>query len=268
MLSPARPWYMVLGTGVVAVIGGVAILLGWLGTRDRTARLALVLGPLVLFVLFLAPGTLHLIDAFAASQSIIWRAMWVVPVPAMIGLLATAGWLPDVHASVRTAGWLGASALVVVLLATGYPVWSEANGAHLGRPAWDVAPASLAAARHIIPLARPHTVIAAPVDVGGAIAIQTTKVKASLPRERYLHGRWAVTAFHRAARGLLTRAVSAGDVPMASVPDVRNALHQLGVTAACVDPRLAGTAGEVALRDEGFRLVGEDATCRYWKAGT
>jgi hypothetical protein len=122
----------------------------------------------------------------------------------------------------------------------------------------------LAAARRLVALAEPGTTVAAPVAVGGAVAISTVDVKAHNPRHRYLSGRWAVPEFRKEQRGLLTRAVEVGDVPLTSVPDVQEALRALDISAACVVPALEGTTGEVALARESFELVGSDLQCRYW----
>jgi hypothetical protein len=264
-LSPPDPWYTVVGTGMIAVVTALAIVGGWIGTRDRASRLALVAAPIVLVGGFLAPGVLRGLDHVAGSGGILWRVMWVIPAPAMVGLVGTAGWLPRRGRAGSALGPALAAAIVVAVTAGGLPVWSESNGATVGRPAWDVDSRPLAAARRLVALAPPGTTVAAPTEVGGAVAIVSARVHAVNPRDRYLSGRWAVRAFRAGDRRLLSRAVTIGDTPDDAAGAIDRALRRLRVGAACVRPRLAGGVAESVLESRGFRFAGADGECRYWE---
>jgi hypothetical protein len=263
-LGAADAWYTVIATGVAAAIAGGAMLLSWAGVRDRAARLALLAASLTVIGVFGAPGVLRLVAELADARSIVWRVVWVAPVPAMVGLLATVGLVVLDGAPRAVAAVVGPAAIAVALVVGGTPVWSHENGAQITSPAWDVDPASLSAANRVLELAQSGTLVAVPEEIGEAVAVQTVDVRAHNPRSQYLRGRWVVPGFHSHARGVLTRAVEVGDVPPAFVPDVRRALDVLDVSAACVRPSLAGTAAEIALSEQGFAQVDQDEQCRYW----
>jgi hypothetical protein len=263
-VGPPDAWYTVVGTGTLAVIGGVAAFTAWAAVRDRAARLALIAAPLAVVGLFGAPAVLRLAAEAAGARSIVWRVVWIIPLPAMVGVAVT-GAAALVPARAAAAARLAVPlAAAVAIVAGGTGVWSGANGASLGAPAWDVDPEALPAARRLVELARPGTTVAAPEAVGGIVAITTVDVRAHNPSSKYLSGPWASSGFQRRQRGVLSRAVEAGDLPAGTEADVERALAALGVTAACVRPALAGTTGERALHAAGFALVGDDAQCRYW----
>jgi hypothetical protein len=264
-LGAADAWYTVIGTGAAAAVAASAMLLSWVGVRDRAARLALLAAPLTVIGVFGAPGVLRLVGELADARSIVWRVVWVAPVPAMVGLLATVGLVVLEGTARSVAAVAGPALIAVALVVGGTPVWSDENGARISSPAWDVDAASLAAADRVIELARPGSVVAVPEAIGEAVAVQTVDVRAHNPRSQYLRGRWVVPQFRAHARGVLTRAVEVGDVATAFAPDVSRALDVLDVSAACVRPSFAGSAAEIALTDQGFALVDEDEQCRYWQ---
>lgn len=264
-LDAPDAWYTVMGSGVVAAVGAIALLTSWAAVLDRGARLFLAGAALVLLGFFLAPGVLHLLVDVVPTGSVLWRTMWIVPLPAAVGALVA-----GIAGLRRARPWLGpalAIGVMVLVMVGGTPVWSNANGARVGRPAWDVDAGALSAADQILDIASDGAVVAAPVDIGGAIAIQTTRVRAVNPRTSYMQGRHTVDAFAENERLLLTQAVELGGVPDQRIPGVRSALRNLDVSIACVRPALAESTGELALASEFFSLVAEDQQCRYWARG-
>jgi len=261
-LDPADPWYASLGRGVPLAIASAAVLLAWLATRDRSARVALALAPGVVLLAFCSPGALHLLDSLTGARSILWRVVWVLPVPAAVGLVLTApALLPrGVGRTVLLVAFPAAAA--ALLLAAGTPVWSAQNGASSGRPAWDVPPGDLAAAEHLRSLSSPGDLVMAPEPVGGALAIIDVDVRSVDPRDRYVYDH-RKKSFHAPERILLARAAATGAAPE-EVPAVDDALSVLGVDAACIRPVLAPGPVGTALEAAGFEIVGSDADCTYY----
>lgn len=148
-----NPWSRTLGDGVPAAVVVVAAAVGLAGFAGRrigaarspvgraTAATAVVAGLLIAL-----PATGDLLVLLMGTESIAWRAVWVVPVPALVGMLpgAFAG-----AAAERRA--LTAVVVGTALVAAGTPLWSSSNNAQLGRPgSWKIAPADLDVARWIV----------------------------------------------------------------------------------------------------------------------
>jgi uncharacterized protein DUF6077 len=261
-LSPGEPWYVVIGTGAVATIAGIGVFCGWLGVRERTARLALLLAPLGLLAGFLAPHVLHLLDAFSQGESVLWRAVWIVPVPALVGLLPGAIAVEDRNGRIGRGAVAVVAALVLVV--AGAPIWAKRNGSVVDwRPQWDVAAADLRAASHLLSMSRPRDMVLAPESISAAIAIQNVDVKTINPRLRYMSGRAAIRSFHRNERLLMSFSVQNGLDPASTGAFVAS-LKLLGVDTVCTRPALDGTDVTNALQAAGFRSLGTDQQCHYW----
>jgi Family of unknown function (DUF6077) len=260
------PWYFVIGTGTMGVVAAVAALCGWLGTRDRVASYALVLAPVALFGVFLTPLALHALkNASSEGASVVWRVVWIVPLPAMVGLLAT-----GVLARYGTRAVVAvAAAVVVVCVAGGAPVWARRNGAFVvSHPQWDISPRDETPASKLLSLAHPGDVIAAPERIAGAVAIRSADVKTVDPRGQYLTGRAShAPGFLADQRRLVTRGMQSGIQPSESGAFIAS-LNQLSVDVACT--RLGLERGVVgsAMTAAGFTDVGRDAECHFWRRGS
>jgi hypothetical protein len=256
------PWYFVVGTGTIGIIAALAALCGWLGTRERAARLAMVFAPLALFGLFVTPPVLNALkNASSEGASVIWRVVWIVPIPAMVGLLAT-----GLLARFGTRAMV-ASATVVALICVvgGEPVWARRNGAFVvSHPQWDISRRDEVPASRLLALAKPGDVIAAPERISGAIATRNADVKTVDPRGSYLTGRAShAPGFHPNERRLVTRAVQSGIEPSEKAAFAA-ALELLSVDVACTRLGLqSGAVGDV-FRAAGFQDTGRDDQCHYW----
>ena len=263
-LDPADAWHTSLGRGAAMAIAAGALLVAWSATRDRASRVALALAPCVVLALFSAPGAMRLLDDLTGAHSILWRLMWVLPVPAAVGLVLTA---PALMARGRLRVVLLAlvpASAAVLLLATGTPVWSEDNGTSLGSPAWDVDETDLAAARSLRAVSSPGDTVMAPVPVGEVLAIVDVDVRAANPRDRYVYERTR-RSFHAEERILLSRAAEQGISPE-EMPAFTEAVVVLGVDAACVRPIHAPGPVGTALESAGFEIVAADAECTYYRS--
>ncbi len=175
------PWVKVLGTGAPAAVVGLALaaallactLPGRWSASDRvgrwTAGASVVLGALVA-----VPALYGVAVAALGTDEITWRLTWVVPVPALVGLLAA---LPR---------WSVAVATAAVLVWGGLPLWSAANGAWVTPPtAWKIEPAVLEAARWVADR-DPGGLVLAPVETAAALAVVTADVRPVGSRPSYM----------------------------------------------------------------------------------
>jgi hypothetical protein len=262
---PTDVWHLVIGSGMTMAITAGAVLLAWLATRDRVARLVLLLAPLLLFGVFFFPGVLDaLADARGGAESVSWRVVWVIPVPAAVGLVVTAPFLLAKSRKRLVASVALPVGVAVALLAFGSPVWSTGKAVTLSRPAWDVQPQMLAAARRLVELSEPGDTVAAPVPVGGALAIISSTIRAVNPRQAYMTGRHAVEEFHAPERIFVSASVGRGLGPRNTGRFIA-ALDLLGVDTACTSRPLDGSAVTVALREAGFEPRGADRACTFWR---
>jgi hypothetical protein len=268
-ISPWVPWYGVIGTGAVAVIAAIATLGSWLATRDRGARTALLAAPLVFFGVLSTPFALHLLRHVGPSggESVLWRVAWIVPVPAMVGVLAT-GVFARFGARAAVGGAIaGAVVIGAVCAVAGTAVWShDDNGAAVSwRPRWKIATGDGAAASRLLAMTQRGDVVAAPESVGGAIAMQSVDVRVVNPRGDYLTGRNARTlSFHAPDRAFLSNAVTVGFHADHKSQFV-DALAALSVDDVCTRPGLETRPVGQALRADGYVDVGHDAQCHYWR---
>ena len=271
----AGSFYRVFGMGVGAFIAFGSALLAWLFVRDLAARLALLGAPLVLFVVFFFPGLLGALDNLTSADAILWRVVWILPVPAAVGICLTAPMLllPQQPRRAAAAALIPVS-LIAALAIWGTPVVSRFNVAHWDTPGWDLIQPETASAQNLIALVPEGGVVAAPWRVGYPTAVISHDVKATNPLPRYLNDFARTDDFGREQRELLTDVLTWG-VAEGEGELVGPALRELSVVAACqyrTNPRFEApppesrdraAAGE-ALADAGFILVGEDEICFLW----
>jgi Family of unknown function (DUF6077) len=268
--SPAAewPWYTVLGSGWGLGLAILAILLAWLTVTDRTARLALIAAPLAVLILFTAPGSIERLDAVFSSDSVLWRSIWIMPVPAAIGLLLSSPALLE-RSQLRNI------ALIVVPLAalgglalTQTHTLSTDNGVTITSPTWDIDPGDRVALDQIMLLTEPGDLVAAPEPIGGAIAITTVQIRAINPRNTATDAFSYVDEFNSDLRLLLSWGVAFG-IPDERYDDTRSSLGILGVDLLCIRPELNGQPITDIVSEEGYVNVVTDGECMYWrKLGT
>lgn len=256
-------WYYVFGHAAVNLLVALtAMALTWVVLRDRASRLAVALGSTAVFGAFYAPGAAIRIDEATDFGSVLWRAVWIVPLPLMIGLLLAA------PAALRaTRDRLAAAAasvgVLVALFATGTPVIDGPRVADFGSVTWDVEPVARAAAANIDALSSPGAIAATPEKIGQAISSTTVDVRPVNPRGFEMYGSHAVPEFRSDNRRLLSAAVERGLEPT-KVEAFRTALSTLRVTVVCVAPAASGAIIDRALEAAGFAHIEADEACVYW----
>jgi len=260
--SGTEPWAMVrmvVGGGLPAFVALGCALTAWTAVRNRSARLVLLAGPVVVFAGFLAPGVLDLMNEVGDADAVAWRTLWVLPLPAMVGLVVTAP-----RAGMRAAQVVAPVVVLAVLAVTGTPITSGSNrGAELvWPPAHDLPRPEAASAAILADLVDDGGRVAGPEEVDFAVAVLTTRVRATNPRSSYLAGRHVGDGFAPDERAVLSRALDSGIAEYG--PDsVAVALEVLAPDALCLR---AGTGDALAgvLDTAGYREVDADGTCRYW----
>ena len=263
--EPVAMVRMVFGRGPTAFVALAAVLLAWTVVRDRRARLVLLAAPVVVFGLFGAPGAFDVLNEVGEADAIAWRMLWVLPVPAMVGIVLTA----------RRSGF-GAAPVVVpvvvlaVVLATGTPITSSANrGTELvWPPALDLPRPEIDAARALVDLALEQGtgsggLVAGPTDVDFAVAVLSSEVKATNPRASYLRGRHVDTSFGADHRQVLSHALTHGYAEWGA-DAVADALRSLRPGVVCLDSVTGGAEVATVLAEAGYRSVGEAEVCRLW----
>lgn len=233
------PWPKVLGTGwplLVVYAAVVVALLGvvrpsWFAACGVVGRRTVVVAAL-LGVLLVVPPVWSAALRLMGTDAIAWRLTWVVPVPAVVGLLAGLPRWRRVPASAAVA-----LAAAVALVLGGMPLWSTANGAWLARPgAWKLPTPELAAARWVAGRPEQGRVLA-PLVVSEALGIVRADEQPVGSRPDYVDHYRDQPGSQWEQRTRLQRLVEGGTDPadLISGPDD---LAALDVTVVCgrLDP--------------------------------
>jgi hypothetical protein len=254
---PGNAWFYheVFGFGFVCAVAGAAIWLApWLARAGPPARLTT--GIAVVTAALLAPGVLELLHDFSGLTGTLRRTLWLVPGPALVGLLASA---PLPRRLPRRAP-IAATALVACLLvALGHPIWrSNAGGTQLDfPPAWKVPKQDLAIAQSILTRYDGSGPILVRQGIMEMIAIETVEPKAINPRGLYLK-RTRGPQRLRAQRITLTSFIMQRD-RSPSDSEVREALEGLEVGLVCIEeehPDLMARLQAIALYRKSFETYG------------
>jgi hypothetical protein len=222
-------WVLVVAAALL-VLAGIVWPRSW-SMLDRRAQVGLGLA-IVAGVLCTVPPVYPVLTALTGGDAIAYRIAWMLPVPALVGLVAS---LPSWRWGLPVLP-MTALALAAVLVA-GQPLWSAANGASLGRPGtWKVRDQSdLAAARWIVDQDPPGRYLAANW-VAMMTGVLTSELRPVGTRMDYVRSLEGVPGAQVEDRVLL-QGVADGDTTL-RVPEnldrVERALDELDVSAACV----------------------------------
>ena len=193
------------------------------------------------------------------ADAVAWRVLWILPLPAMVGLVVTA---PRV--GLRAAPVVASVVVLAVVAVGGTPIMSAANrGADLvWPPTHDLPRPEAKSAVKLANFAAEGSRVAGPEDVDFAVAVLTTRVRATNPRSSYLAGRHVGADFAPDERSVLSRALDSG-VAEYGLDSIISALGVLTPDAVCLR---TGTGDLVAdaLEKADYHEVSGDATCRFW----
>ncbi len=211
---------------------GVAVVLARRGAPAALAGSA-ALGSVLVF----APGILALVNTVTGAGPILWRMLYVAPIPVLVGLLLAAP-VPDLGAARRTAARLVpvAAALVVVagLVVGGRPIWSHTG--HGGpvtlrsSPDWKLDTEALADVRILADRGLSGEVLLPPRWMK-VLTMYTVEAFPVVPREWFIENIDEPRAATN-ARKVLYRLAS-GQLPLPNKRNSADALEVLGVDLAC-----------------------------------
>ena len=263
-------WYYqaMFGVGVVGAVAAAAVWSAPWFARAGPAS-AITTGIALVAVVLLAPfvfRALTEVSGLTGSRAL-RRTLWVVPFPALVGLL---GAFPFVAALDRfprlgLAGVRNLSPLIpaticaAVLVAFGHPFWQGRNGSShwSDRPTWKTNQAALATARAILTRYDGEGPVLAEQPVMKAIALLAVAPKAVNPRNWYARQTDERPA-RTAARIALTGFVMGEEA--LSPRELRLDLADLGVGLVCVPEGrtdLATAVEEAGDYHEAFRTKGQ-----------
>jgi hypothetical protein len=238
----ATSWYFdrVFGVGVLAAVGLIAVWAApWLARSGPAARLTS--GAAVVLLVLLGPSVLPTIDDVSGLGGTLRRSLWVVPFPAMVGLLAAVpvlqllGGLARAPLLPRRLAVATPAVLVAGLLAAfGHPLWISLDGHSMwvGEPTWKTGPRALADTWAILRLYDGRDPILAEESIMRSISLVTVRPKAVNARRFY--ARLTPEPRQRTRNRLaLTRFVM-GEEPTPSRQQVLRALSDLRVGLVCV----------------------------------
>ena len=230
----------VLGTGLFAFVAVGAALVGPVLVPSRAA--ALMTGTTVVLVLILfAPPVPPLMLDITGIGRVLWRVVWIVPIAALAGVVAT-----SVPARISSPALRAVPAVVIwaVLIAWGSPIWDAATVKSL--PSWKRPPQSIDAARQILERAEPGDIVLAPRTVSQTILIMSADVTTVSPRVFYTLALRDVPGAHVDERTLLQSIVEprVAERTRQELPGeagVARAAALVGIDVACVENRRAAS---------------------------
>ncbi|MFI9644217.1 DUF6077 domain-containing protein [Micromonospora sp. NPDC051925] len=227
-LRPPRTIYeLTLWLGVLGVIGGIAMWCAPLLLRRGVPRL-LVAGAVLTVTLMLIPGVAATAGGLTGLTAVLWRVPWIVPVPALVGILAVIR-LPRLNVTNRVLAFGLPAALVLAFATLGVPMWT-ANILQ-SEPSWRMPETRKNVAFWIVRLDRPPGLVLAPTPVMRALPQVTTRVRVVMARDLYLTDYDMESQF---SQDRLLLGKFADGTEAVSVSDVKDAMHRVGVSVVCV----------------------------------
>jgi hypothetical protein len=213
----------VFATGVVGAVGALAL---WWCPWSARAR-GITTGIAIVTALLLVPGVLTFIRDVVGLSETLRRLLWLVPLPALVGLLAAAP-------AKRPLALATAAATAAVLIVFGTPLWTGFDGGATWHspPGWKTNGHYVTEARTILDHYHGSGSVLAGKETMRALALITVEPKAVNPRTYYarlLPGppRWI------GERSALTRLANSGTRPQ-SPGFVKRALNDLNVGLVCL----------------------------------
>jgi hypothetical protein len=228
LFSQAWFYHQVVGTGFVGTMAALGLWVSpWIARPGPPRRI--VTGLALVFAVLTAPGVIQLLSDVSGLTSTLRRVLWIVPFPALVGLLVV------IPLTRRFDRWVPVGLAVagsVVFVVLGSPLWLNL----IGQPAWHYPPtwhvARANTARAILARYDGDRPILAEKTVMLALSIVAAEPKAVNARTHYLENT-RLSPEQMAARIKLT------DFVMEPEPrptqKVRRALDYLDVGLICVD---------------------------------
>ncbi|MFN8189834.1 MAG: DUF6077 domain-containing protein [Nocardioidaceae bacterium] len=224
--------HLVMLTGVLALVGVLAVLLGALLVPHAQARVTT--GALaVAFGLVLVPGVTELGFRTVGLGPTLWRLSFGLTIGALVGVAAARLWQTLHRRTSQPRAILVAALVAALVVGFGHPIWSRATSSSWQPPFhWQRSDASRDAATAAVREAGPGGLVLAPDDLAITIVISQTEVRTVAPRDYYMAYLRNDPRFHYDDRLTLVRMVN-GSGPWTE-PAADGALRLLDVDVACV----------------------------------
>ncbi len=237
-LSAQQSFIRVIGDpGVMASLAVVALGAAVVLARRGVAA-ALAGASALASVLVYAPGILDVVNTVTGSGPILWRMLYVAPIPVLVGLIFA---LPaprlgaDRAKLARVLPAVPALVAVGCLVVGGAPIWAETRHGYgvklTSTPVWKVDETSLADVERAVADDLEGTVLMPPRRMK-VLTMYTTDAFPVVPRQWFLQNIEEPKA-DRKARRLLYALVDSADQEVAGPDKVRAALERLEVDVAC-----------------------------------
>jgi MFS family permease len=252
-LSSAWYFHEVFGVGVVAAVSLIGLWAApWLARAGPPTLLTTSIALAAL--LLLAPAVLPTLNDITQLTSILRRTFWIVPLPALVGLLgaASAGLVldrlradaPPLRRWIATAA--PAALAAALLIPFGQPLWVSFRSGDdfwTRRPVWKIPQQPLRKASAIIHRYDGNGAVLADHRIMHAIGLITVHPKPVNARGFY--ARLAPEPRQRTRNRLALTWFVEGREPLPSRQEVRLALADLRVGLICVDDKKAPIISEV-----------------------
>jgi hypothetical protein len=228
--TPSTTSYQwVLLTGIMGVITGCAVWTApWLARRGTPALITTGIAAITAFLCI--PWGLDLIRLVTDAGPIMWRTMWAVPGPVLVGLIAA---LP-VPGRLRRFAALPTLALCTTIMISGTPLWAPPLSQVADKPSWKALPTRLETTRAVLAANRGGGVVLMPRAYMRYVPVITTSVNAVNPNDAYLLLLPTPGQFIEDRQLLSDLADRKG--PRPDPAQVSAALRRVGVTIACIPP--------------------------------
>ncbi len=262
-LSAQQSFIRVIGDpGVMASLAVVALGAAVVLARRGVAA-ALAGASALASVLVYAPGILEVVNTVTGSGPILWRMLYVAPIPVLVGLLFA---LPaprlgaDRAQLARVLPAVPALVAVGCLVVGGAPIWAETRHGYgvklTSAPVWKVDETSLADVEKAVADDLEGTVLMPPRRMK-VLTMYTTDAFPVVPRQWFLQNIEEPKA-DRKARRLLYALVDSAHQEVAGPDKVRAALERLEVDVACT-----GRSRRTKEVMDRFAQAGYTETVRY-----
>lgn len=242
----------------------VILISAWFVSRGP-ARVV-VTAAVVAEVIVMAPRFPELVNAGTQAGPVLWRLLWVAPVPALLGTLAAATTGRSVpHLTRQVLAAALPAVLVLGVVGGGHLIYSERRSTRLSdQPLWKFSPTGLRQAGAIAKGYHGSGPVLAPSTAMRALALTTTEIFAVDPRAFYLPSLEEPAKQHAARRRL--SALMARAHP-AAPPSLARDLNTLHVGLACVADTQHALDTELERLGWSVSLTPPGLTCRVPPGG-
>ncbi len=243
----------VTGTGLMQTVCVAAVLGAWALIPPGLGRRFACGVPLAVWSVLLNPYFSYELARFVIGGSS-WRALWVLPIPALLALVLTAPLQLSLRRSVAVP--LAVAAFLGFAFVPAYSALSRDNGVRLGRPGPKVPIENHAIARHFAARVPPGSVVVAPRRFSVWLPTFHDRLFPLIGRDAYLiRFQRQLGGQNLALRALMTDFVSGRSEEPDAARHFALGLRRFGVAGVLVSVRPETAAVRRVLREFGFERV-------------